>query len=73
MHPRVAFLKLDEDCLSSDSEERVTLKMPAIDNGSLLANGLAPVSRTSRVPDWEGICKECHPVALVILPISSCT
>ena len=54
MQPRVAFLKLDKDCFASDSEERLTLKMPSIDNKSLLADGVAPAPRTSRVPNWEG-------------------
>ena len=46
MQPIVAFLKLDEDCFSSDSEERLALKMPSIDNKSLLADGTAPASHT---------------------------
>ena len=66
MQPIVAFLKLDEDCFSSDSEERLALKMPSIDNKSLLADGTAPASHTSRVPKWEGACNSRHPVALVI-------
>ena len=66
MQPRVAFLKLDEDCFSSDSEERLTLEMPSIDNRSLLTDGVAPAPRTSRLPDREGVCNSRHPLALVI-------
>ena len=65
MQPRVAFLKLDEDCFSSDSEERLTLKMPSIDHRSLLTDGVAPASCTSRLPDTEDVCNSRHPVALV--------
>lgn len=66
MQPRVAFLKLDEDCFSSDSEERLTLKMPSIDHRSLLTDGVAPAPRTSRLLDREAVCNSRHPVALVI-------
>ena len=65
MQPRVAFLKLDEDCFSSDSEERLTLKVPSIDHRSLLTDGVAPAPRTSRLPDREDVCNSRHPVALV--------
>lgn len=39
VQPRVAFLKLDEDCFSSNSEDRMTLKMPHPENMPLIASG----------------------------------
>ncbi|CAL5223666.1 g6214 [Coccomyxa viridis] len=39
MQPRVAFLKLDEDSFSSDSEDRLTLKLQPSDAMPLIASG----------------------------------
>ena len=39
MQPRVAFLKLDEDLLSSDSEDRLTLKLQPSDAMPLIVAG----------------------------------
>ena len=39
MQPRVAFLKLDEDSFSSDSEDRLTLKLQPSDAMPLIVSG----------------------------------
>ena len=44
MQPRVAFLKLDEDSFSSDSEDPGMLKMQPVDGMPLIASG-APFIR----------------------------
>ena len=39
MRPRVATLKVDEEYFSSDSEEPLTINMPAADGMPLIASG----------------------------------